>query len=256
MTAQTVSAVIITRNEERNIVDALATLQFADQIVVADTGSTDKTIEYAKRQGAEVHNIRFDGYGAAKNKALEFCKCEWVLFIDADERISTQLAREIKDTLQSGNNFDGYEICRLSYFLEKPIKHSGWFPDYVLRLFKNGKGKYNERLVHENLNVIGHIGRLKGLIYHHSYLTLEQYLEKMNLYSTLNAEEMCNSGKKYRFADLIFRPPATFLRMYIVQAGYLDGMRGFVLAILSSFHVFTKYAKLRGLSKKRLNEQS
>ncbi len=253
MTTQTISAVIITRNEERNIVDALATLQFADQIVVADTGSTDKTIEYARRQGAEVQKIQFEGYGPTKNKALEFCHCDWILFIDADERISPQLAQEIKETLVNHHNFDGFEICRLTYFLEKPIRHSGWYPDYVLRLFKNGKGKFSDKLVHESLNVFGHVGRLKGLIHHHSYMTLEQYLEKMNLYSTLNAEEMYNSGKTYRFADLVFRPPATFLRMYIAKAGFLDGMRGFVLATLSSFHVFTKYAKFRGLSKKKQN---
>jgi hypothetical protein len=133
--------------------------------------------------------------------------------------------------------------------LGKPINHSGWYPDYVLRLFRNGKGIFSERLVHESIRIEGKSGKLDGLLYHHSYKDLESYLEKMNVYSTMNAQELHRSGKSSHILDILLHPPATFLKMYLFKAGFLDGFRGFILASLSAFHVFLKYAKLHQLER-------
>jgi glycosyltransferase involved in cell wall biosynthesis len=244
-----ISAVIMARNEERNIADAIASVNFASQIVVADTGSQDKTMDVASRAGAEVFSICFDGYGASKNRALEFARHEWIFSLDADERVSPELAQSIVKTIGSNPHVDGYTVPRLTYFLGKPIRHSGWHPDHILRLFRNGKGKFDERLVHESVQVNSRAGKLDGFLFHYSYRDLESYLEKMNVYSTLNAEELHRQGKTGKLSDLLIHPPATFLKMYILKAGFLDGYHGLLLAALSSFHVLIKYAKLRNLEK-------
>ncbi len=242
-----ISAVIMTRDEARNIEAAIESLRFAEQIVVADTGSNDNTIEIARHAGAEVHSIEFDGFGSSKNRALEFCDGDWIFFLDADERVSPELARSIEGSVVNDSGYDGYTVNRLSYFLGKPVMHSGWYPDYVIRLFRKGRGKFSDRLVHEGVELNGPAGKLDGLLYHYSYENLDQYIAKLNVYSRLNAEEMYKKGRKWHFRDLIVHPAATFVKMYILKAGFLDGINGFLLAILSSYHVFVKYAKLRQL---------
>jgi len=247
MSKPTISVSIITRDEGENIGKAIESVSFADQIVVADTGSGDGTQRIAKNAGAEVYDIPFTGYGAAKNKALEFCRCDWVLSIDADERVSPILAEEIVKAANRENGPDFYSVNRLAYFLGKPVYHSGWFPDYVVRFFRRGY-KFSEKSVHEKLAVEGEPARLSGLLHHHSYTSLEQYIDKMNAYTMLNSRQMHEDGKKGRLLDLFIHPPATFFKMYIARLGILDGYTGFLLATLSSFHVFAKYAKLRQLT--------
>ena len=242
-----ISAVIMTRDEAKNIQGAIESLGFAQQIVVADTGSSDNTIELARNAGAEVYSIDFDGFGSSKNRALEYCSGDWIFFLDADERVSPELAKSISRNVVGNSEFDGYAVNRLSYFLGKPVRHSGWHPDYVLRLFKKGCGKFSDRLVHEGIELKGAAGKLEGLLYHYSYVNLDQYIEKLNVYSRLNAEEMYKNSRKWHFWDLVIHPAGTFIKMYILKAGFLDGVSGFVLAILSSYHVFVKYAKLRQL---------
>jgi glycosyltransferase involved in cell wall biosynthesis len=249
MRTPSISVVIMARNEEANIIDAISSVSFASQVVVADTGSRDRTIELARSAGAEIYSIDFDGYGASKNRALQFCRCEWVLSIDADERVSPELAGAIAAAISSDCIYDGFLINRLTYFLGKSVRHSGWYPDYLPRLFRNGKGKFSERLVHEGIEVDGKTSRLGGLLYHYSYKTLESYLEKMNVYSSLNARETFESGRRYHALDLIARPIAAFMKMYFLKLGFLDGFNGFLLARLSSFHVYVKYIKLRELCK-------
>ena len=251
MSHHTISAVIMARNESANIVDAISSLSFADQIVVADTGSKDNTIELAKKSGAETHSILFDGYGASKNRAIAFAKCEWIFFMDADERVSPELADVIKTAIENDNKFDGYLVNRLTYFLGKPIHHSGWFPEYITRLFRNGKGLFNEKLVHEGIEINGRSARLDGLLYHYSYRNLESYFEKLNVYSEMSAREMFRERRTGNIGKLLLYPPATFTKMYIQKAGFLDGYHGFLLAALSSFHVFVKYAKLRELYRQK-----
>jgi glycosyltransferase involved in cell wall biosynthesis len=246
MSKPSISVVIMARNEDKNIGEAIDSVSFASQIVVADTGSSDSTMELARQAGAEVHSIVFDGYGVSKNRALTFAKCNWILSLDADERVSPKLAESIVKIVDNPK-FDGYTIPRLTYFLGKPVRHSGWYPEYVLRLFKKSKGEFSERLVHESIRLDGPTGKLDGLLYHYSYRDLDSYLEKMNIYSTLNAQELYRSGKTSHFLDMLIHPLSTFIKMYVLNAGFLDGYHGFLLAGLSSFNVFTKYAKLRQL---------
>jgi glycosyltransferase involved in cell wall biosynthesis len=248
MSKPTISAVIMARNEAVNIEDAIASLSFADQIIVADTGSKDNTLELAAKAGAETHSIMFDGYGASKNRAISFAKCDWVFSMDADERATPELANAIVKAVEGGG-YDGYEINRLTYFLGKPIRHSGWFPEYILRLFRNGKGHFNERLVHESIQLDGSLSRLDGLLHHFSYRNLDNYIEKLNVYSEMSACDMINDGRSYNFGKLLLYPPAAFFKMYIQKAGFLDGYHGLLLAGLSSFHVLVKYAKFRELYK-------
>ncbi len=249
MSSSKISAAIIALNEKDNIRDAIKSLSFADQIIVADTGSTDNTAEIAKNAGAEVHKIKFSGFGETKNKALELCDGEWVFLLDADERVSEELAESILKAAAHNSDTAGFNVNRLTYFLGKPIRHSGWYPDYILRFFKREKGKFSPRLVHEEITVDGPVGRLDGLIIHYSYTNLRQYLDKLNEYSSLSAREMRSSDRKFNYADFIFRPFLIFLKMYFFKAGFLDGFNGILLAALSSYHVLIKYAKLRQLWK-------
>jgi glycosyltransferase involved in cell wall biosynthesis len=247
MSKPTISAVIMARNESANIVDAISTLSFADQIIVADTGSKDNTLELAGNAGAETHSILFDGYGASKNRAISYANCDWIFSMDADERVSPELACAIRKAIESGNDYNGYEINRLTYFLGTPIRHSGWFPEYIPRLIRRGKGKFNRKLVHEGIEIDGKMSRLDGLLYHYSYRDLESYFDKLNVYSEMSAREMFDQKRNCNLVKLLFYPPAAFVKMYIQKAGFLDGYHGFLLAVLSSFHVFVKYAKLREL---------
>jgi len=244
MKKATISGVILTKNEAANIAAAIKSIEFVDQIVVVDTGSDDDTIEIARKAGAEVYSIAFEGFGVSKNKAINYCTGEWVLSIDADERVSKELAQSILLRVANANNVAGFKLCRLSNFLGKPIRHSGWFPDYVLRLFRNGSGKFNEVLVHEAIEVSGNVETLPELLYHNSYVSLGQYMDKLNFYTSLNASQLFKSGKKFSLLDLIIHPPSTFMKMYIAKLGFLDGFHGLALAELSSFHVFLKYLKL------------
>ena len=250
MTEPSISAVIMARDEAGNIEAAIASLSFASQIVVADTGSSDDTRELAGRAGAEVHSIEFDGYGSSKNRALEFCRHEWIFCLDADERVSPELASSILDAIRQDSGKEGYEVCRLTYFLGKPVRHSGWYPEYITRLFKRGRGRYAERLVHESIIMENRPGRLGGLLYHFSYPDLYSYLRKLNAYSTLSARELHKSGRRFSILNFAIHPIAIFVKMYFLKAGFLDGYHGLLLSLLSSFHVMLKYAKLRELQKR------
>jgi glycosyltransferase involved in cell wall biosynthesis len=246
-----ISAAIIARNESENIPDAIKSLDFVDQIVVADTGSADDTMEIARNLGAEVHRVEFEGFGKTKNKALGYCSGDWILFIDADERVTPELAKQIKNIDCSNNAPAGFEINRLTYFLGKPIRHSGWYPDYILRFFKRGNGRFTSNLVHEQVAVEGPVHKLDGLLLHYSYKDIEQYLDKMNEYSSLSAREMHEKGKRFNPLDPLIRPGLIFIKMFIFKAGFLDGFHGFILAVLSSYHVFIKYIKLFRLRTKQ-----
>ncbi|MCX8093717.1 MAG: lipopolysaccharide heptosyltransferase II [Candidatus Goldbacteria bacterium] len=232
-----ISAVIITYNEEKNIKRCLDSIKFCSEIIIIDSGSTDKTLSIAKKYGAKVFYKEFTDYSSVKNFGISKAKNQWVLSIDADEEISLSLQQEIIRAVE--NNYDGYYIRRINYFLGKPIKHGGWGSDYQLRLFKKGKGIFTGA-VHESIKLQGKVGYLKEPILHYSYTDSKSYFEKMNRYTSIQAEKL----KPLLFFKLLFSPFFKFIKMFFLKLGFLDGLHGFILAIYSSFSEFVKISKM------------
>ena len=240
-----ISAIVITLNEENNIAACLESLRWVDEIVVMDSGSHDRTREIARTFTTMIFETRWQGYGETKNVALNKTNGDWILWVDADERVTPQLAKDIRNRLEvDGGRYSGYEMARLAFFLKRPLRHGGWYPGYVLRLFKREAGRFSVPAVHEGVVLKGSRSRLKGDLLHDTDPTLEHYLKKMNHYTTLAADELCKKGIKAGLFDLLLRPQVMFFKMFFLKAGYRDGIPGFLVALLSAFHVLTKYAKL------------
>ena len=240
-----ISVILITKNEEANIRACLDSVRWADQIVVVDAGSTDKTLQIARTMTKSVFVRRWDGFGPAKNFALKKCRGEWVFWIDADERVTEALASEIRKVVSSKElQQAAFSVPRKAFFLGKWIRHSGWYPARVVRVFRKGRGTFTDQKVHERLMVEGEIGELHSDLLHNTDPTLQHYFEKFNRYTSLGAEELLVEKQRFSMAQLLVRPFWTFFRMYVLKAGFLDGLPGFILCILSSGYVFTKYAKL------------
>jgi glycosyltransferase involved in cell wall biosynthesis len=244
------SAVIITKNEQHNIARCLQSLKFADEIILVDTGSTDSTIDIAKKYDAKIFNIDWPGFGPAKKYAVDQAGGEWILSIDADEEITAPLAAEIKKAIDSDNGINGYLIPRKTNFLGRWINHSRWYPDYVLRLFRKDKGQFSDSLVHEKVVLESEPGRLKNFIRHYSYPDIQTFFDKFDSYTTLAAQELMKKGKRFSLLALLCKPPASFCSHYIFGAGFLDGLEGFLIAVLSAYGVFVRYLKLYSISKK------
>jgi glycosyltransferase involved in cell wall biosynthesis len=238
-----ISVILITLNEEENIRDCLKSVRWADEIIVVDAESTDATVEMAREITPLVFVRPWQGFSAAKNFALQKCRYEWVLWIDSDERVTLELAEEIQAEMNK-TNYAGFEMPRLANFLGKWIRHSGWYPGYVLRLFRRDAGTFNGALVHEGVQLSGTVGRLKNNLLHYTDRSLSHYFNKFNNYTALAAEQLAAKKARFRFRDLLFRPPFMFIRMYFLKLGFLDGMQGFMLSLLSACYVFAKYAKL------------
>jgi len=242
------SVIVITHNEEKNIEVCLQSVVWAREIIVVDSQSTDRTVELAKTFTKKIFIKEWMGYAGAKNFALDNATFDWILWLDADERVTPELASEIKSIVHNNAyDYTGFEVARRAYFLGKWIKHCGWYPGYVVRLFKRVKVRFNDSRVHEKVDINGTIGRLKHDLLHYTDDTLYHYLEKFNMYTTLAAADMKQAGKRFSLYDIIVRPPFLFFKMYIIRRGFLDGMHGLVLAMLSASYVFVKYAKLREL---------
>lgn len=235
------SAIVITRNEARNIAACLDSVAFCDERIVVDCGSDDDTVKIAERAGATVVTHPWAGFGAQKNFALSWACGDWVLSIDADERVSAPLAAEILSTVRAASAC-GYEIARLSTFLGRPMRHSGWFPDYVLRLFRREKARFSDDLVHERVICEGPVGRLSGVLYHHPVLRLEDALRRVDSYSTAGAE-MLAASRRVSFSSGITHGMWSFLRAYIVKLGFLDGREGFLLAVANAEGTYYRYMK-------------
>lgn len=240
-----ISAIVITLNEENNISACLESLRWVDEIVVMDSGSRDKTREMARTFTPKVFESSWQGYGENKNIAMSKASGDWIIWVDADERVTPQLATDIRNRLEvDGGQFAGYEMSRLAFFLGHPLRHGGWYPGYVLRLFKKDSGRFSTQAVHEGVVLEGRRSRLKGDLLHDTDPTLEHYLKKMDRYTTLAADELCKKGRKAELFDLLIRPQVMFFKMFFLKAGFRDGIPGFLVALLSAFHVLTKYAKL------------
>jgi len=228
------SVVIITYNSEKYIAEAVKSASFADEILILDSGSGDKTVNVAKSLGARVEYQKWLGFGKQKQKAVDLAKNRWVFVLDSDERITKKLQKEIEEVLKNPK-FDAFKVPRLNYFFGKPIRHCGLYPDKTIRLFNKEKAKFTKDEVHEKVVTKGKIGSLKNHIIHLAYENIEEFINKQNRYSTLNA-------KPNRF-KAVFNPFWTFFKMYILKFGFLDGWEGFVIAKLYSEYTFWKYIK-------------
>lgn len=235
---------IITFNEERILGKTLSSLRkIADEVVIVDSYSTDRTVEIAKNFGAKVFSEKWKGFGLQKNSVIEKCKGEWILLIDADEELSENLAYKIKELINGKNKFNVYKINFMTIAFGKEIKYGGWSNSYRIRLFKKNSGKYNNNEVHEDFITQEKLGKIREKIRHHSYFDLEDYLKKFNQYTTKAANEIHKKGKKVNNFKTVFSSFFVFIKMYIIRLGFLDGLEGLLLAIMSSNYTFVKYYK-------------
>ncbi|MBI1889896.1 MAG: glycosyltransferase family 2 protein [Burkholderiales bacterium] len=244
------SVIIITLNEAANLADCLASLaDIATEVVVVDSGSTDNTLDIAYTAGAKIiQNKTWPGFGPQKNIALDAATGDWILSLDADERLTEELRRQIRAATQSGQ-FDAFEMPRLSYFCGKPVRHCGWYPDYIVRLVKRGTARFSDKLVHESLVPSGPVGRLDTPLLHYSYRTREDVERKVRSYSDAGAKQLFARGKKTSQAQALIHGAWAFLRTYVFQAGFLDGMTGWHIAEMNMRSSYLKYAKLIELQK-------
>jgi glycosyltransferase involved in cell wall biosynthesis len=236
------SAIIIALNEAGNIAACLDTVSFCDERIVVDGGSTDATGQIAERKGARVVSHPFEGFGPQKGFALSLATGDWVLSIDADERVSAALAQEIRGAIAAGVA-DAYELPRRSSFCGRLMDHSGWAPDYVLRLFRRGKAYFSADLVHERVVCNGMTARLKEPLMHDPVLRLEDALSRMDRYSTAGAEQLLATGNSVSFMSGISHGLWTFIRTYVMRAGFLDGREGFLLAVANAEGTYYRYMK-------------
>ncbi|MDX3904406.1 MAG: glycosyltransferase family 2 protein [Pigmentiphaga sp.] len=238
------SVIIITRNEARNLAECLESVRFADEIVVVDSGSTDDTVDIARRHGARVEiTTDWPGFGPQKNRALDLATGDWVLSLDADERVTPELAAAIGQALRSPAH-DAYDMPRLSSFCGRFIRHSGWWPDRVLRLFRRGTARFTDDLVHEKVVAGGSVGHLTPHLLHYTYPDLDSAIAKMNRYSSDSARALRARGRHATIGTAIGHGAWTFVRLYLFKRGFLDGRHGFVLAVTAAAGSFYRYAKL------------
>jgi glycosyltransferase involved in cell wall biosynthesis len=241
------SVIVIALNQEDNIVPCLETVRWADDIVMVDSGSQDRTVELAQNFTDRIFNITWPGFGAAKNYALDQARGDWVFSLDTDERVSAALRDEILAAVQSAGQLAGYKVPRKNYFGVRWVKRLGWYPDYTLRLFRRNNGRFRDRAVHEEVLVNGPVGVLHNSLDHYSYASVSDYLARQDLYARLAAREMLREGRRPRAGELFWRPCSHFFKLYVLRLGFLEGRLGYTLALLSSLYNFLKYYYLREL---------
>lgn len=251
MMSANLSVIIITRNEAANIRACIESVSWADEIVVVDSGSSDATVEICRDSGAQVFVHDWPGFGPQKNRALSYATNEWVFSIDADERVTPELRDAIEAVLSKQNDEHvAYEISRLSSYCGRFMRHSGWYPDRIVRLFRRDAASFSDDLVHEHLLVEGKTGLLDGELLHYSYQDLEQVLNKVNQYSSAGAAMMRERGRQATLFGAVLRGLWSFVRTYVLRAGFLDGREGFMLAVSNAEGTYYRYLKLMLLNKK------
>lgn len=242
------SVTIITRNEEHNIGRCLESVKWADEIVVLDTHSTDRTVEICRQFTDRVFCVDWHGYGKQKNLCADRATHNWILNIDSDEEISAEGAEEIKKVLLQGDPKQPvYDFPRKNYFAQRWVRYGGWYPDRISRLYNKAQVSFSESQVHEKLVPDVNVGSLKNPIHHYSFAGMEDYIERQNRYSTLYALEKKSQGFQANWSHLVLRPPAAFLKNYVIRQGFRDGMLGLFLAVSFAFYTFLKYAKTKSI---------
>ena len=245
------SVILITKNEAANIRACLESVAWADEIVVVDSGSADDTVKIAQELGAQVYVHDWPGFGPQKNRALDYASKDWVLSLDADERVTPELRAEIATVLRREQGADSWLVPRLSSYCGRFMRHSGWYPDLLPRLFRRGKARFSDDLVHERLIVEGEPGKLKGMLLHYAFDDLEEVLHKVNQYSSAGAQMMQRRGRRASLTGAVLRGFWAFVRTYALRGGFLDGREGFMLAVSNAEGTYYRYLKLMLLNKKQ-----
>ena len=245
MTRPRLTALVTSFNEEPNIQECLESLRFADEILLVDSFSTDRTVEIARTiPGVRILQREYFGSAAQKNWAMDQVENPWILIVDADERVPPALASEIVRLLEQGPSVDTYQLRRENIMVDRVIRHSGWSTDRVVRLIKRGAAKYPNRRVHADIPATGPTPVLSTPLWHVTFRSFDQYLEKLHRYAGWGAADLWRHGRRAGFTELVLRPAWRFVRMYVVQAGFLDGRYGLVLCALQAYGVFLKWARV------------
>jgi glycosyltransferase involved in cell wall biosynthesis len=242
------SVILITRNEAHNVRACLESVAWADEIIVVDSGRTDHTAAIAREFTPHVHVRDWPGFGEQKNRALDYATKDWVLSLDADERITPELRIEIEAAISEAK-YDGMYLPRLSQFCGRFIRHCGWYPDYVLRLFRRGSGRFSGDLVHETVLLNGKAGKLSSPLLHYSYRNTDDVERKIEQYAAAAARQMYDRGRTATALDAPLRAGWAFARTYLLRLGFLDGAAGFGIARMNARTTWRKYARLRELQK-------
>jgi len=245
---QQVTAIVPTYNEESNIRECLESVKWADEVIVVDSFSTDSTVEICRGYGVRLVQHEYVNSAAQKNWILPQTQHRWVLIVDADERVTAALREEIAALLAEGPKCDGYWIRRRNRFMGREVRFCGWQRDKVLRFFDRDKARYEGKHVHAEVQLKGRVGFLKSPLVHDSYRDFSSYLMKLDKYTDWGAEDLLRRGRRMTVLHLLVRPPARFVRMYLLQLGFLDGVRGLIICTLGATSVFLKHAKLWRLS--------
>ena len=238
------SVTIITLNEAAHIGAAIDSASWADEVIVVDSGSSDDTVAIARSKGARVDVRPWSGYVDQKNFAATLASHDWIFSLDADERLTPELAAEIRSLLASNPDRAGYRVPRVTYHFGRWIRTTDFYPDFQTRLYDRRRARWHGKYVHESVHVESEPGRLRHELLHYSYRDLRDHLDRINRYSTLAARQMLENGRRAGVVDLLIHPPAAFLRNYILRKGILDGAAGLLLSIVNSYAVFLKFAKL------------
>ncbi len=250
-----VSLAIICLNEESHIVNCIRSASWVDEVVVLDSGSTDRTRELAEAEGARVFNEEWRGFGPQKKRAVELCSNDWILSLDADECLSAPLSKYLKDLVANqSEDMEAYEFSRISYYLGRKISHGGWYPDWQLRFFNRKKANWSDATIHERVEAERKL-RIPKDILHFPFENIFSQIHTNNRYSNLQSEELQKKGKSFSRFKLITKPISKFIETYIWKRGFMDGLPGFIISVGASYSVFLKWAKLWELGHKDIWDQ-
>ena len=249
-----VSVTIITLNEADHIAGAIESASWADEVIVVDSGSTDGTLDIARAKGAAVSTRAWTGYVDQKNHAASLASNDWVFSLDADERITPELASEVRSVLQAEPPHRGHRVPRVTFHLGRWVRTTDFYPDYQTRLYDRRAARWQGKYVHESVRVDGELGQLQSELQHYSYRNLSDHLERINQYTTLAARQMHEAGRRASPVDILLHPPAAFLRNYVLRRGFMDGTAGLTLSLVNSYTVLLKFAKLWELQRTSIRD--